>query len=621
MGGAIRDNITLIAAVRTLHSEGNDLLAAVSSLVLHCIDKEDSPLSEVKQRFQKAYITEIPEDMLRTILKRLKHKNLVEYESKFSNIRLKIPEGVQRRSDLQDSTSSLQREFSSLIEGMKVYYASRKYPLPGNFEKELIDFIDQNIGDTSSLMSGSGVVGCNQKRVAGYIACIEKSDPAKFKLLQNVFFGRVYIDIIKTRSDYSKNVTLKPVKIYLDTNIILSVLGFDDKADKQRADELLQILRQTPKIELLVFDETVSEARQRIHYASNEMQTYSGNIAVDSLAFRLKRAGYTKESLVPMIENLETSITDQGIKIVPLPTINEESKVYKEVSESINSESVKLDRQKAPKTLRHDTLILCAIKALRENMTSNLFEKSQQIFVTPDIAINAVSRNQAKKIHTYPLSISVIEIVSTLWMRHIGNEDIANSLIRQSIMAYVRERAISQSLWNKFIAAIEEAKNNNRLTRDDIAMIISDDETRRILAEKQDDAPEQLVSDSYIKSLRKIRESESRERESAINKVQNVEDYINKRSKKLASCVVKTIAGLVFVIVMSVIGILIKIFGVNDFVNWLTLVGIMIVLFFALVFGVQDKVQWIINMRSNFMMKIESAISKNMHKNFFKDDS
>ncbi|RKV98751.1 MAG: hypothetical protein D8G53_02110 [Candidatus Saccharimonas sp.] len=621
MGGAIRDNITLIAAVRTLHSEGNDLLAAVSSLVLHCIDKEDSPLSEVKQRFQKAYITEIPEDMLRTILKRLKHKNLVEYESKFSNIRLKIPEGVQRRSDLQDSTSSLQREFSSLIEGMKVYYASRKYPLPGNFEKELIDFIDQNIGDTSSLMSGSGVVGCNQKRVAGYIACIEKSDPAKFKLLQNVFFGRVYIDIIKTRSDYSKNVTLKPVKIYLDTNIILSVLGFDDKADKQRADELLQILRQTPKIELLVFDETVSEARQRIHYASNEMQTYSGNIAVDSLAFRLKRAGYTKESLVPMIENLETSITDQGIKIVPLPTINEESKVYKEVSESINSESVKLDRQKAPKTLRHDTLILCAIKALRENMTSNLFEKSQQIFVTPDIAINAVSRNQAKKIHTYPLSISVIEIVSTLWMRHIGNEDIANSLIRQSIMAYVRERAISQSLWNKFIAAIEEAKNNNRLTRDDIAMIISDDETRRILAEKQDDAPEQLVSDSYIKSLRKIRESESRERESAINKVQNVEDYINKRSKKLASCVVKTIAGLLFVIVMSVIGILIKIFGVNDFVNWLTLVGIMIVLFFALVFGVQDKVQWIINMRSNFMMKIESAISKNMHKNFFKDDS
>lgn len=618
MGGAIRDNITLIAAVRTLHSEGNDLLAAVSSLVLHCIDKEDSPLSEVKQRFQKAYITEIPEDMLRTILKRLKHKNLVEYESKFSNIRLKIPEGVQRRSDLQDSTSSLQREFSSLIEGMKVYYASRKYPLPGNFEKELIDFIDQNIGDTSSLMSGSGVVGCNQKRVAGYIACIEKSDPAKFKLLQNVFFGRVYIDIIKTRSDYSKNVTLKPVKIYLDTNIILSVLGFDDKADKQRADELLQILRQTPKIELLVFDETVSEARQRIHYASNEMQTYSSNIAVDSLAFRLKRAGYTKESLVPMIENLETSITDQGIKIVPLPTVNEESKVYKEVSESINSESVKLDRQKAPKTLRHDTLILCAIKALRENMTSNLFEKSQQIFVTPDIAINAVSRNQAKKIHTYPLSISVIEIVSTLWMRHIGNEDIANSLIRQSIMAYVRERAISQSLWNKFIAAIEEAKNNNRLTRDDIAMIISDDETRRILAEKQDDAPEQLVSDSYIKSLRKIRESESRERESAINKVQNVEGYINKRSKKLASCVVKTIAGLLFVIVMSVIGILIKIFGVNDFVNWLTLVGIMIVLFFALVFGVQDKVQWIINVRSNFMMKIESAISKNMHKKILK---
>ena len=74
-------------------------------------------------------------------------------------------------------------------------------------------------------------------------------------------------------------------------------------------------------------------------------------------------------------------------------------------------------------------------------------------------------------------------------------------------------------------------------------------------------------------------------------------------------------------IVMSVIGILIKIFGVSDLVNWLTLVGIVIVLFFALVFGVQDKVQWIINVRSNFIMKIESAISKNMHKKILKDDS
>ena len=621
MGKAIQDNITLIAAVKTLHSGGDDLLSAISSLVLHCIDTENISLSGVKQRFQKAYITEIPEGMLCTILKRLKHKNLVEYESKFSNIRLKKPEGTQKRIDLQNSTSSLKREYSSLIEDMKLYYASKKYLLPGNFEKELIAFIDQNIGDTSSLMNGISADDRNSKYVARYIAHIEKSDPTKFKLLQNIFFGRVYIDIIKTRSDYSKNVTLKPVKVYLDTNIILSVLGFDDKADKQRADELLQILIQAPKIELLVFDETVSEARQRIRYASREIKTYNNNIAVDSLASRLKRAGYTKESLVPIIENLENSIKDQGIKIVSLPAIDEESIVYRDMSESISSESVKLDRQKAPEALRHDALVLCAIKKLRENMTSNLFEKSQQLFVTPDISINTVSRDQAKKLHTYPLSISVIEIVSTLWMRHIGNEDIANSLIRQSIMAYVRERAISQGLWNKFIAAIEEAKNNNRLTRDDIAMIMSDEETKRILAEKQYDAPQQLVSDNYIKSLRKVRESESRERELAINKVQNVEDYINERSKKLANCAIKTIASLLIVIGTLIVGVLIKTFGISDFVNLLTIFSIIIVLFFALFLGVQDKVQWIINVRSNFMMKIESTISKNMHKKILKDDS
>ena len=254
-------------------------------------------------------------------------------------------------------------------------------------------------------------------------------------------------------------------------------------------------------------------------------------------------------------------------------------------------------------------------------MHSRLFEKSQHLFITPDTVINAVTHSRSKESLVYPLSISVTEIVSTLWMRNIGDDAIATAMIRQSIMAYVRERAISQDLWNKFITAAEDAVDKKRLTRDDIAVIMSDEETKRILAEKQYDAPKQLVSDNYIKSLRKVRESESRERELAINKVQNVEDYINKRSKKRANFVVKAIVGLLFVIVMSVIGILIKIFGVSNFVNWLTIFSIIIIPFFALVLGVKDKVQWMINVRSNFMMKIESAISKSMHKKILKDDS
>lgn len=615
------DSITLFAAVKTLHSEGHDLLSAISSLVLQCIESNDS-FDDVRQRFRREYVTEIPEGSLRTILKRLKQKCFVEYGAKFSDIRLKIPEGVQRKAELRNSISGLRRDFYSLINDMKKYYTVNKYDLPTDLEKELLLFIDQNIGYTSSLLRGHNrSTTSNHAHIASYIANIEKNDSDKFKLLQNIFFGRVYINIIKTRDTYAKNVSLGMTKVYLDTNILLSLLGFHDASYEQQANELLTILIQAQKIEILVFDETVTEARRLLKAADKEFGKYTNNIPVDSLYYRLKRNGHTKESVTILIEQLETRIDSLGIKIVSLPVLNEDSNDYKKISSEISSEAARLGRPKPGATLRHDARVLLAVKLLRNNMHSRLFEKSQHLFITPDTVINAVTHSRSKESLVYPLSISVTEIVSTLWMRNIGDDAIATAMIRQSIMAYVRERAISQDLWNKFIIAAEDAVDKKRLTRDDIAVIMSDEETKRILAEKQYDAPKQLVSDNYIKSLRKIRESESRERELAINKVQNVEDYITKRSKKLAACVVKTIAGLLFVIVMSVIGILIKIFGVSDFVNWLTLFGIMIVLFFALVFGVQDKVQWIINVRSNFIMKIESAISKNMHKKILKDDS
>lgn len=615
------DSITLFAAVKTLHSEGHDLLSAISSLVLQCIESNDS-FDDVRQRFRREYVTEIPEGSLRTILKRLKQKCFVEYGAKFSDIRLKIPEGVRRKAKLRNSISGLRRDFYSLIHDMKKYYTVNKYNLPTDLEKELLLFIDQNIGYTSSLLRGHNrSTTSNHAHIASYIANIEKNDSDKFKLLQNIFFGRVYINIIKTRDTYAKNVSLGMTKVYLDTNILLSLLGFHDASYEQQANELLSILMQAQKIEILVFDETVTEARRLLKAADKEFGKYTNNIPVDSLYYRLKRNGHTKESVTILMEQLEDRIDSLGIKIVSLPVLNEDSNDYKKISSEISSEAVRLGRPKPDATLRHDARVLLAVKLLRNNMHSRLFEKSQHLFITPDTVINAVTHSRSKESLVYPLSISVTEIVSTLWMRNIGDDAIATAMIRQSIMAYVRERAISQDLWNKFITAAEDAVDKKRLTRDDIAVIMSDEETKRILAEKQYDAPKQLVSDNYIKSLRKVRESESRERELAINKVQNVEDYINKRSKKRANFVVKAIVGLLFVIVMSVIGILIKIFGVSNFVNWLTIFSIIIIPFFALVLGVKDKVQWMINVRSNFMMKIESAISKSMHKKILKDDS
>lgn len=607
------DNLTLFAAIKTLHAQGNDLLSAICSLVLQCIESGES-IEELQRSFRDSYLTDIPLESVKTVLKRLKSDHLIEYDTSFTNIRLS-DSGRAAKNRLHNSIRGLRRDFAALVDNMRAFYKSKKYSNPKNFEQELLLFIDQNIGYTSGIMRGikDGTLK-NATNVAEYFAHLEKTSPEKFKLLQNIFFGRVYINIIKTRDAYSKDITLNATNVYLDTNLLLSILGFHDDSSTKQAKELLDILRSTQKIEILVFDETVIEARQLLQSAGKQMARYNNKIPVDSIYYKLKILGHTKESITILMENLEENILRENIKIVPLPIIDESTSEYQNFATDVSSTAAKLDRAKAGGTLRHDVRVLCAVKSLRQNMNSKLFEKSQQLFVTPDIAINTVTHSLAKKELKYPLSVSVTEIVSTLWMRNLGDDKIANNIVRQSIMAYVRERAISHDLWEKFMTTVEEAAQQKHLSKDDIAVLMSDEDTSRILAQKQYDAPEQLVSDAHIRSIRKTRENDLMEKVAAVKTIDIVSHRIDSFSEIIAEIFVVCMGVVISILLTAIVFKGIQLFGLDNISNgWAILVVVFLVIF-ALVFGVQVKLSHLINFRNHIKQSTRITVSKKARK-------
>lgn len=601
------DNLTLFATIKTLHAQGNDLLSAICSLVLKCIESDASILS-IQKTFKEDYLTDIPEDSARTVLKRLKSDNLVDYGANFSNIRL-TDSGKAQKNIIQNSIKDLRRDFSALVNDMKTYYVSKKYSEPKNFEQELLLFIDQNIGYTSSIMrGGTESTPKNPTHVAEYFASLESSSPEKFKLLQNIFFGRVYINIIKTRDTYAKNINLQTIRVYLDTNLLLSILGLHDDSSMRQVQELLKILKETQKIEVFVFDETVTEARKLLETAGREMSKYNNSIPVDSVYYKLKILGHTKESITILMENLEESIAQEEIEIVKMPIIDEESGEYKALASEISSVATKLDRPKAQNALRHDARVLIAVDTLRQEMSSKLFEKSKQLFITPDITVNNVTHSIAKKEFRYPLSISVTEIVSTLWMRNLGDEKIATNIVRQSIMAYVRERAISNDLWSKFCSAIEEATLQKRLSKDDIAILLSDEDTSRILAEKQFDAPAQLVSDKHIKQLRDTREKDLKEMRTATDTVNNVTKRIRAFSVVIATVCIIVIGIIVSVVLALLTYYAISAFGLDNLANGWALFVILFVFIMALIFGIQLKLSHVVTIRNMLKNSIQAFV-------------
>jgi|GEM_PF-1535127 len=517
------EGIPLFAAIKTFYENGNDILSAVCSLVLVTITDDDT-ITQIQTNFKEKYKVAIPTPVLQTVLKRLKRNDLLSYDGHFTFV-TRTTNGCFEADKLQSSINDLNREFKALINSLNKFFDAKKYTRLSSADKALLKFIDDNLGFASHVLASSDSVPDNKSmsRIAEYILHVEKSEPEIYILLQNVFFGRLYLSMIRTRTEYSSNVNMEPTDLYLDTSILMSLLGLHGKLDKESSSELIGVLSAASNVNICVFDETLDESRRLLESSINGIIDYTKNISVSSIPYELKKQGYDRHRVSLLIESLPQKVEELGLQIRELPA-SERTQEYNNIESNLSTWCELINAPKGQKTLDHDTKILHAISVLRYGVRSKLFEKSKAVFISPDRAIHHLTDEIANSKSQFPLSLQPLEVASMLWMRDIGNANIATNVLRQSMMAYVREKAISQKLWETFVSALKDAQGKDILTREDIALILSSDDVSILLAEKQFEAPKQIISTKYIEGLRTERTQLSHKAkfgDSLLNAVEN----------------------------------------------------------------------------------------------------
>lgn len=493
------DGVALFAAVKTFHTEGKDMLSAISQLVLASIE-DGASIEKIRNTFELEYRTNnVPLDAIKTILKRLKHENLVSYTSQ-AKINLTL-EGLSRQSALKQSVTALDREVTDLVQNMGEYFKGKGYPIPKKFSSLVIDFIDNNMALTSNVLAHTNTSQIKvESRIAEYILHVESSDSQRFGLLQNLFFGRLYLSVMRTRSDYAKNVKLDPMDAYLDTSILMSCLGLHDTEANEQAAELLKIIEGHEKIRAVVAEDTVNEARRLLNNFSSQGERYIASVPVHSIYYQLKQRGYDQNRVNLLLETLDERIEKLGIDIIDT-RVERDSHAYKSIASKMSTWATLLEHPKRASTLDHDATVICHIAHIRKNISSKIFEKNKAIFVSPDSSVLSYAKEVSKSTSRFSLAITPLELTSVLWIRDIGGDAIATSVIRRSIMAYVRERAISHSLWEKFVEELEAAVGDNSISRQDVGIILASSETFELLATNKNDAIKTVLDPQYINRI------------------------------------------------------------------------------------------------------------------------
>jgi hypothetical protein len=234
------------------------------------------------------------------------------------------------------------------------------------------------------------------------------------------------------------------------------------------------------------------------------------------------------------------------------------------------------------------------IQLKRIGVRTQLLEKSKAILVTSDSAIKEVTLALSKEKTTIPLSFTTIELVSYLWLREVGNTEIASSVVRQSVMAYAREKLITHNLWEKFVDALEEAQKDNKLTKDDIGIILTSDQTEKLLANENVRAIKKIINPKNIKKLRDEHEQIIESKANAESKISRIEAKVASFSNIIANIIVAIASIILLLIIGIVVYASITTIGLDHFASGIAVFSMFVIIGSALIFGRNIKASKII---------------------------
>jgi hypothetical protein len=227
-------------------------------------------------------------------------------------------------------------------------------------------------------------------------------------------FGKVIAHSFINFGNYEKGSNFHNLTLYLDTNIIFSILGFHLDSYNKPVLEMINIFK-SANISLKIFEFTLGEVLYKLEKYWDEYDNYSSSVPVDSIYYTLKLKGYSKSDIIHLIENIENELDSHGVGIdynfdIESLKKDETSDLFSRLSShKIGKPVVVID---------HDASVISAIKILRGNRKTRILEKSKYIFVTADNALIYFSKKNTSP-GLIPDVLPSGYITSIFWLKGI----------------------------------------------------------------------------------------------------------------------------------------------------------------------------------------------------------
>lgn len=634
--------ITSLSILQINWNHGKSYLSNFAPLIAQCILEMRSEVIsaiDVKKKMIQDFGIDIPLNTINSLLHRLKKDRYLSVKDKIYKPNYELIEGMGFDAGHQEVIRRHNAVIKNLIEFAATEF-NIKIDVP-EAEKLLLNVLQENDIDllNCSLFGGNlpeikpNVDAKKTLLIYMFLKNKYESDPEIWSYLETLIKGHM-LSIALLLPDLGRvDKRFRNTSIYLDTSLVLRLLGHEGDTARESVRELASLLFELGA-QVRCFKHTRNEVRNVLFACMNDLQNPDSVMYPTPVFQHFVETGYKPSDIELEISALDKRITTNGVRLTEEPERDEQHQIdEKQLEEEIRKNvSYRTDGEKAR---IYDVDSLASIYMLRKGHCTNYIEDCKAIFITQSsnlyrvgceyfVNSNYVTRD------TISVILTDYALTNILWLKKpIAAPGLP---VKQMIAQCYAAMSTDDKTWREYLNRINRLKKRKEITEDDYYLLRYSQEARIELLDlyisgeaitegtPQDilkRAKEAIKSESAKKAEEEIRKLAEKEKEladvkekasTAISASRDTLKAIDLKRKNIAQTIAHQlrIALLWIILVMLIAGIVASYVGIDSITSLLLIIPLAATLIFTIYnFYTGETVKTCLD-------KIEAAIYKSI---------
>ena len=468
------NTLTSLAILRVQVNHNGDYLTYLEPFILQVLSDCVANVvttNYVKDSLEQRFGIAIPDRPVELVLRRIARQKVLTRGNNEFRITGTIPD-----PQLTSKQAEAQRHIRSVITGIQRFSIDSVHPM--GKEEEIVEAVcaflsEFDVSCIRSYLRGTAIPeavdasSTDKTLVSNYVQSIHLNEPERFNSFLVLVQGHMLANALVCTDLENAPKSFGGVIFYLDTPLLVRILGLEGETKQQAASELIELLRNLGG-SVAAFAHSREELGNVIQGAATYLESPEGRGAIIQEA---RRAGITRSDLILLAETADEHLAEAHIEVLPTPGYIQRVQIDEAAFEQVLVDEVSYFN---PRAKEYDVNSVRSIYVQRNRKHVPSLEKSHAVLVTSNSAFAKAAWQYGQRYAPSQAASTVITdftLANLAWLKApMGGPTVPTTQLMSFCYAALQP---SRELLGKYLNEIEKLEEQGVILERDLQLLRS----------------------------------------------------------------------------------------------------------------------------------------------------